>query len=223
MLAAQNITHLLQLINNNSNSLLELKCAVAIATNIGALLQDNRVLVNTLRTHGNNLQAEVNTLTQSAQTLQFNLNTVQSNFDDLQFEYNNMVKEHTAEIAGARKVFAEMDLGSLGRKKRSQPHPDPQFTSIDSKLLSPFICDLHKNLEVNTDWWDSDCLRIFYIVSCFPAGSVAKKMVDSGFKTDGSMVYKTVKDVIDLLKQSFDNADEKSTAQQELKMCFQEH
>ena len=106
------------------------------------------------------------------------------------------------------------------RRELSRPYMDPKFSSADNKLLTPFIRDLRRKLEVNADWWDTERLRMFYVASCFPEGSIAKKIVDSGFKSEGKIIYKSVDDIISLLKQIFGDVYESATAQRELKGVF---
>lgn len=154
------------------------------------------------------------------------LDILDSNFNDLQFEHNNLSTQHEAEMKGAQKLISTLNLPELisstsKRRELSRPYMDPKFSGADNKLLTPFIRDLRRKLEVNADWWDTERLRIFYVASCFPEGSIAKKTVDSGFKSDGKIIYKSVDDIISLLKQTFGDVDESATAQRELKGCFQ--
>lgn len=145
-------------------------------------------------------------------------------FHDLQYEHNCSISQHEAEMQGAKKMLSGLDLSNAAKRKElSRPHADPKFTGTDMKLLTPFIRDLRQKLEVNADWWDTERLRMIYVASCFPPGSIAKKTIDSGFKMNGQITYKSVEDIIDLLKQSFGDADETATAQRELKMCHQKN
>ncbi|KAI1005858.1 hypothetical protein K3495_g2365 [Podosphaera aphanis] len=103
---------------------------------------------------------------------------------------------------------------------RTVSHPDPKnFTGEDRHLLDSFLTDLNIRLRMNSEWWPNEQAKIGYVHSCL--SSTAKNLFACRTDDNGVIAYADVKEMIALLRVSFDTVETKEAAQRKLRTMYQ--
>lgn len=95
--------------------------------------------------------------------------------------------------------------------QRSPEHPDPAPFEGDPNQLTDWLQDMNLKMQQNKDWWDTEQKKMIYFVSRL--GKDPKNVMRFALDTPGVIALDNVNSVIEILRSSYGDINEKGTAQ----------